>query len=61
MSYSAARQAFVENKDLIGTQAMDDPQLWNLNNGLLNLTLALQADLARIQQTLDQILRTLRP
>jgi len=61
MSYSAARQAFVENKDLIGTQAMDDPQLWNLNNGLLNLTLALQSDLNRIQQTLDQILRALRP
>jgi len=55
-----ARQAFMENKDLIGSQPMDDPQMWNMNNALLNLTIALQSDLLRIQQTLDTIVKVLR-
>jgi hypothetical protein len=55
MSYQSARKNFAENIQLIGPQPMDDPLNWNLNNGLINLTNAIQQDLAEMNQRLKQV------
>jgi len=52
-----AKKCFEENKALVGPDPMTDPQTWNLNNGLANLTDAIHADLAEIQRLLAQIAR----
>jgi len=57
MSYHMAKKCFEENKALVGPDPMTDPQTWNLNNGLANLTDAIHADLAEIQRLLAQIAR----
>ena len=59
MSYDDARANFAENCNLVGPDPMADPQHWNLNHGLHELTSAIEADLQQIQHTLDAILRAL--
>lgn len=53
MSYSTAKACFTENKQLIDPRS--DPQLFNLYNGLLNLTAQLETDIAEIKKKLKQI------
>ncbi len=58
MSYQGARNNFEENTQLLDTAT--DPEEWNLNHGLLNLTNAIEQDMAQIQQTLRAILDALQ-
>ncbi len=59
MSYHVARQCFEENRTSVGDPASDH-QTWNPNNGLANLTTAIEADLAQIKKLLAEILHALR-
>ena len=54
MSYNEANKFFQENLDLIGDPE-NDPKMWNLNNGLLILSDAIQHDLSQIRRTLNKI------
>ncbi len=56
MSYTNAMTCFLQNVNLLDRQA--DPINWNLNNGLWNLSRAIQIDLRQTQQTLNLILQT---
>lgn len=47
MKFKNATNCFQENKRLIAPK--DDPVVWNLANGLLNLTLALEEELASLR------------
>ena len=58
MSYIMAIQQFKENVDL--TDRVNDPRMWNLNAGLVNLTEALREDLAEIKSELEDIERELQ-
>jgi hypothetical protein len=58
MSYQNARNCFQENVNLIGTQPMNDPQNWNLNNGLEQFTQAVQAQLTSMQRSIDNLHNT---
>lgn len=62
MSYDVARQAFEENKALIGDPA-NNPEMWNLCNGLRNLVSALQSDIAVLRHQvvmLTQVVEALK-
>ena len=58
MSYHDAKQCFQENRELINPQS--DPQVWNLNTGLLSLTEAIESDFQNIAYLLQRILRVLQ-
>jgi hypothetical protein len=58
MSYEKASQCFQDNLKMI-PRPMEHPQEWNLNTGLVQLTEAIQADLAQVQSMLVSILRAL--
>jgi hypothetical protein len=60
MHYDGAKKCFVENRNLVGIQPMNDPQNWNLNNGLNQFVEAVQSDLAQVNYKLDRILRALQ-
>ena len=59
MSYQDAINNFTENVRLVGPDPMSDPQKWNLNHGLYELTQALQRDLEQLNYKLDLILHAL--
>jgi len=54
MSYNEANKFFQENLELIGNSD-NDPKMWNLNNGLLILSDAIQHDLSQIRRALQNI------
>ena len=58
--YTGARRCFQENVNLIGPRPMDDPQPWNLNNGLEQFATAVHQDFDALDQKLNQILAALR-
>ena len=60
MSYQSAKNNFQENLNLIGPDPMRDPLNWNLNNGLINLTNSLKADVDGLDRQLKEILTLLR-
>jgi hypothetical protein len=53
-SYDMANKCFEENKRRLGVPDTD-PEAWNLNTGLANLTGAIEGDLSEIKQLLRQI------
>jgi hypothetical protein len=53
MSYATAKACFLENKQSVN--AKSEPQLFNLYNGLLNLTVQLETDIAEMKRKLKQI------
>ena len=53
-NYAMAKKAFEENKALLGNPDAD-PQTWNLNVGLANLTGSVESDLAEIKELLNRI------
>ena len=59
MPYQDAKQCFQENRRLIDAQA--DPEMWNLNTGLLSLTESIESDIQNIEYLLQRILRALQP
>jgi hypothetical protein len=59
MSYHVAETCFVENANMVG-EPMNDPQTYNLNNGLANLSDAINSDLSQIKTLLNQILIALQ-
>ena len=54
MSYATAKKCFQENLDMVG-DPMSDPQTFNLNVGLLNLTDEIESDISHIKTALRQI------
>ena len=62
MSYTIAKQCFAEARDMVG-KPMNDPNTFNLHQGLLNLTDQIQSDMTAIKhqlRTIEQILKQLR-
>ena len=57
MSYEGAQTCFKRNCDLVFPD--QDPLVWNLNNGLYQLTAALERDLAEIKQELRRLAATM--
>jgi hypothetical protein len=53
MSYVTAKACFAENRDSINRRA--EPQIYNLNQGLLNLTKQLQSDIDELNRRLKRI------
>jgi hypothetical protein len=53
MSYNDARKCFEDNLNRVDHSS--DPLLYNLYGGLRNLSLALEADMTKIQRSLSQI------
>ena len=60
MSYVTAKGNFAENVQLVGSNPMSDPQNWNLNHGLFELTKSVQSDVAQLNKKLDETLVLLR-
>ena len=54
MSYFEANKCFQENLKIIG-EPENDPKMWNLNNGLLTLSDAIQHDLSLIRRDIQNI------
>lgn len=60
MSYFKAKQCLDENRGLIGQPNQhEDMLIWNLSTGLINLTDAIEADMARLSAQLNQIAQAL--
>jgi hypothetical protein len=53
MSYTTAKACFTENRDSVNRRS--DPQLYNLNQGLLNLTKQLQSDIDELNRKLKRL------
>jgi hypothetical protein len=58
MSYLGARGCFQDNNNYASPD--DQPILWNISNGLNELTQAVQTDLHAIQGQLHQIIQLLQ-
>ncbi len=59
MPYQDAKQCFQENRRLIDPRS--DPEMWNLNTGLLSLAESIEADFRNIEYLLQRILQALPP
>jgi hypothetical protein len=57
-SYPAARKAFEDAKNLIKPPARD-PVQWDLLNGLVNLTIAVEEDVQQLRNKIDHLERML--
>jgi hypothetical protein len=54
MSFQKARECFVDNCDRIGDPGRD-PLIYNLNAGLQQLTLALEAEIKKLHDALGVV------
>ncbi len=59
MSYEWAKNCFSENINLFASPQIS-PERYNLYNGLINLTAAIEIDLGSIKDLLEQILWELK-
>lgn len=57
MSYISARHCFEDNTERLDVHR--DPVAWNLNNGLLNLSGAIEEDLQKIVSLLTDVVAAL--
>ena len=62
MSYTTASECFMENRTIVHppNKNQDREIIWNLNNGLVELTQAVQNYLGQIRFLLQEILQTLQ-
>lgn len=60
MSYENARRSFSDNCQIIGHDPAVNPLAWNLNNGLHELSRAVEKDLRDIQELLRQVVAASR-
>jgi len=58
MSYRKAEECFDENTGFIDSSK--DPVVYNINNGLNNLTIAIESDMQEIKNLLEEILKACR-